>query len=103
MEKLEMGEPVKLYRNDEETTAYGPNAMGALLRDGWQLTPPTAEPQAAPQPAMDAAPQAATVVAKKRAGEYGSGAGTQANKVDKAKLAEVKKERAKDKKDGNVL
>lgn len=97
-----MGEPIKLYKGKDTTTAYGPNAMGALLRAGWQMEPPAAEgeqPQAAPLPAMDAEPQAAPVVTKKRAGEYGTGPGTQ-RVVDKAKQAEVKQERAKDRKDG---
>jgi len=103
-----VGEPIKMYKGKDTTTAYGPAAMGALLRAGWQVGEPRQVAahvtddygnDLTPAPAMDEAPTPAAHPTKKRAGEYGTAAGTQ-RVVDKAKLREVKEERVKDKRDG---
>ena len=98
-----MGEPIRLWRGDEETTVNGRNEADALVAQGWAVgpRPVDVEPVKAADvlPAMDEAPTPDPKPVKKRAGEYGAGAGTQ-RVTDKAKLAEVKEERAKARKDG---
>ena len=95
-----MSEPIRLWRGDEETTVNGRNEADALVAQGGAVgpRPVDVEPVKAADvlPAMDEAPTPDPKPDKKRAGEYGSGPGTQRT-VDKAKLREVKQERAKDK------
>ena len=113
-----MGEPIRLWRGDDEVIVYGQHEANALVEHGWMVGPkPTepkhvtmkevlanatrlqpaddAAPEGEPQPASDAAPEPPAKPTRKRAGEYGSGAGTQRT-VDKEQIAAVKAERTED-------
>ena len=98
-----MAEPINLWRGNEQTTVYGKAQAEVFVAQGWQIgtKPADVEPAAAPAPAMDAEPEAEARPVKKHAGEYGQGphSGPE-TRVDKAKKAEVKAERAQDRKDG---
>ena len=99
-----MGEPIRLWRNGEERTVYGPAMVEALIVEGWTTEAPLPElpvvssvvssAEEMPQPVGAEAPQAPAPVkpAKRRGGEYGAGAGTQ-RVVDAEKIAEVGAER----------
>ena len=95
-----MGEPIRLWKGKEEVTVMGRAEADALVAKGWMVGPrpidvepiKAADALAAAQPAHAPAPEPEKPV-KKKAGEYGTGAGTQRT-VTKAQQAEVKAERA---------
>ena len=94
-----MGEPIRLWRGDAEVTVNGRAEADALVAKGWAVGPRPApvEPVKAAAvlaAAQEEAPTPAPKVPPKRAGEYGSHAGTQTNVVDNTKQAEVKAEKA---------
>lgn len=106
-----MSEPIRLWRDDKEIQVHGRDHAAALVAEGWQVGPmPAPMPvpvtakqalaEAEPvQPAGDAqpAPRPEPPV-RGKAGEYGTGAGTQ-RRVTKAQTAAAKKEKAQEKKD----
>ncbi len=99
-----MGEPIRLWKGKDEVTVNGRAEADALVAKGWQVGPRPADAEpvkaadvlAAVEPVSAEAPAPEAKPVPKRAGEYGSGPGTQ-RVVDKAKQAEVKQERAEDK------
>lgn len=98
-----MAEPTKLYRNGEELTAYGAAQIAVLLAEGWQREALHVTDDYGDEiimSAMDEAP-AATTTSTARA-QYGAQVGT-AQVVDKRKIREVAKAKAKDKRDAASL
>ncbi len=108
-----MGEPIRLWKGAKEVVVHSRSEADELAAHGWMVGPKPLEPDdptlrevlagaevlhapAPDAPQGDAAPEAPAKPVKKRAGEYGSGPGTTTGKVDKAKIAEVKAERAED-------
>ena len=101
-----MGEPIRLWRGKEEVTVNGLAEVDALVAKGWTVGPRPAdvEPVKAADVLAAAAPASEPEKpVKKRAGEYGQGANQPATVVTKGKIAEVKQERAKDRRGGGVL
>ncbi len=97
-----MGEPIRLWRGNEEVTVNGRAEADALVAKGWAVGPRPADVEpvkaaAVLAAAQEEAPTPAPKVPPKKAGEYGTGPGTQTGVVDKTKLAEVKAEKAEGK------
>ena len=101
-----MGEPIRLWRGKEEVTVNGRAEADALVTQGWMVGPRPADVEpvkasdalAVAQPVGDAAPEPEPRPVIKRVGEYGQGAQSgPETPVTKAKIAEVKAEKAKDK------
>lgn len=40
-----MGQPITIYKGNEETTVYGKAQLEAMLADGWSLEKPEPKPE----------------------------------------------------------